>query len=62
MNNLRLNNLWYEEALNQAKKSSVTHKCGAILVYRNKIVSKGYNYHRCDRISTNTKSCLLCSK
>lgn len=61
MNNLRINNLWYEEALTQAKKSTVSHKCGAVLIHRNKIIAKGYNYQRCDRIPKNHKSCLLCS-
>ena len=65
MESLRLNSLWLKEALTQARKSTVSHKCGAVLVYRNKIVARGYNSHRCDRvyggsISTNNKSCILC--
>jgi deoxycytidylate deaminase len=62
MSGLRINKLWFETALLEAKKSNIVHKCGAVLIYRNKIVSKGYNFYRCDRVSSSNKNCcFLCA-
>lgn len=33
-----------ELAITNAKKSSMKHRYGAVLLYRNKIISSGYNY------------------
>lgn len=39
-----LNNLYYiEEAVKEARKSSMKSQYGALLIYRNKIISRGYN-------------------
>lgn len=35
---------YIEAAIDESKKSCLYHKHGAILVYRNKIISTGYNY------------------
>jgi len=45
-------------AIEEARKSLMKSKYGAVLVYRNKIISKGYNYDT--HINTLNKSCLLC--
>ncbi len=45
-------------AIDQALKSPMINKYGAVLIHRNKIVSAGYNYDT--HIHTDKKSCLLC--
>ncbi len=45
-------NLAYQEAL----KSPLKKKYGAVLIYRNKVVGKGYNYSLCNLTS---KKCIL---
>lgn len=45
-------------AIEQARKSTMKCKYGAVLLHRNKIISYGYN--RYTFITTNTESCLLC--
>lgn len=45
----------YEEAL----KSSMRVRVGAVLVYRNKIISTGYNRNRNNKIHTSNNQCLL---
>lgn len=47
-----------EEAILQAKKSNLKHRYGAVLLYRNKIVSMGYNYET--KLSNINKNCPLC--
>jgi deoxycytidylate deaminase len=48
-----------EEAARQAIKSPVDKKVGSVLVYRGKIISRGYNYHR-GGISSKNRDCILC--
>jgi deoxycytidylate deaminase len=36
-------NYFVEIAYNEAKKSNVKNQYGAVLIYRNKVISKGYN-------------------
>jgi hypothetical protein len=45
-------------AVEEARKSHMSQKYGAVLIYRNKIISKGHNYDT--HISTLNRSCLLC--
>jgi deoxycytidylate deaminase len=45
------------EAKKQALKSPMKNQYGAVLVYKGKIVSSGYNYYTC--IKSNDK-CPLC--
>lgn len=40
-----------------ALNSDIKKRCGAILVYRNKIISTGYNYST--KISSGNNCCLL---
>lgn len=47
-----------QEALLEAKKSPMTAKYGAVLVYRNRIISKGYNTYK-PPISNSSRYCLL---
>lgn len=54
-----LHHFVYEATL-QALKSPIDKKVGAVLIYRNKIISRGYNTHR-RKISTLSRSCLLCA-
>jgi hypothetical protein len=47
-----------QTAIDEANKSAVVHRIGAVLIFRSKIVSRGYNhvstkYHKVD------KSCVL---
>jgi deoxycytidylate deaminase len=46
-----------ELAINQAKKSSMKHRYGAILLHRNKVISSGYNYDT--KLSDLNKNCPL---
>jgi deoxycytidylate deaminase len=48
-------NLAYQEAL----KSSLKKKYGAVLIYRNKVVGKGYNYGSCNLSNLTSKKCIL---
>ena len=41
----------------EASKSLVNKKMGAILIYRNKVVSSAHNIEK--KISTNNKLCIL---
>lgn len=46
-------------ALEQAQKSPITSKkFGAILIHRNRVISKAFNYYK-TRISTNNSQCIL---
>jgi deoxycytidylate deaminase len=45
-------------AITQAYKSPMSNKYGAVLIYRNKVLSVGYNYDT--HISTENKYGLLC--
>lgn len=47
-----------KEAIRQAEKSPVSTQYGAVLIYRNKIISTGYNNYKLP-IFTKLKSCLL---
>ena len=51
-------NCFVEEAIKQAEKSIMKNRYGAVIIYRNKVISTGYNYHK--HINTDNKSCLLC--
>ena len=44
-------------AINQANKSTMKHRYGAALVYRNKVISYGYNYDT--KLSHLNKKCPL---
>jgi len=46
------------QALLQAKKSPMVAQYGAVLVHRNRIISKGYNTYKTP-ISTLNKHCVL---
>jgi deoxycytidylate deaminase len=46
-------NLAYEQAL----KSTMKRKYGAVLVYRNKVIGMGYNYST--KISNSNGQCIL---
>ena len=48
------------EALNLSKKSPVQKKFGALLIYKGRIISRGYNYYR-NSLTDNVSQCLLCS-
>jgi deoxycytidylate deaminase len=48
---------YIEIAYKQALKSNVNKQYGAVIVYRNKIISSGYNFKL--RPSTKYKSCVL---
>ena len=47
-----------ETALDISRKSPVQKKFGALLVYRGRIISTGYN-HYSDGLPSNIKQCLL---
>lgn len=47
------------EAINEALKSPLSKKYGAVLVYKGKIISRGYNYDT--HICSSNRQCLLCS-
>jgi hypothetical protein len=47
-----------DDAKKEALKSSMKSKYGAILIHRNKIISRGHNYDT--HIHTDKKSCPLC--
>ena len=49
-----------EEAIHQASKSCMKHRYGAVLIYKNKIISSGYNYDT--KLSHLNKNCPLRSK
>lgn len=44
-----------EQIQKLANKSSMKHKCGALMIYRNKIIAVGYNKHN----SNNLRCCFL---
>lgn len=46
-----------EVAIDNALKSSMKHRYGAVLLYRNKIISSGYNYDT--KLSGLNKNCPL---
>jgi deoxycytidylate deaminase len=46
-------------AMKQAEKSVVECRYGAIMVFRNRIIGKGYNTFHYDRISGKNKQCLI---
>jgi hypothetical protein len=48
---------YIEVAYNQALKSSVNKRYGAIVIYRKKIIGMGFNCHL--KPSTKYKSCIL---
>jgi deoxycytidylate deaminase len=52
------NNLFALEALSEAKKSPLSRQYGAVLIYNNKIISRGFNYYK-SNITSNLKCCLL---
>lgn len=45
------------QLLNIANKSNIDKKYAAVIIYRNKIISYGFNYHT--RFTGNCKQCLL---
>lgn len=47
-----------EIAIDQARKSTMKHRYGAVLLYRNKVISTGYNYDT--KLSYLNKNCPLC--
>ena len=40
-----INDCFIDIAIKEALKSSMTYRHGAIIIYRNKIIGKGYNKH-----------------
>lgn len=46
------------QALQNANKSPLKHKCGAVLVYKGKIISNGYNHYKRDK-NFYSKKCVL---
>lgn len=50
-----------KDAKNQALKSTVDRRHGAVLIHRGKLVGAGYNGFKCFRTVGDLKSCLLCS-
>ena len=46
-------------AFEEGLKSPVQNRYGAVLVYRNKIISKGFNYYK--HTITNSRQGVLCS-
>ena len=52
-------NHFIEIAINQASKSPMANKYGAVLLHRGKIISIGHNYDT--HITTIKKCCLLCA-
>ena len=52
-------NKFIEIAYQQALKSSLEVRVGAILVMRNKVISKGYNKHKNFCTSTSNRKCIL---
>ena len=46
------------DAIKEASKSPMKNKYGAVLIYRNKIISIGHNYDT--HIHTDKRSCPLC--
>ena len=52
-------NKFIDNAKREAFKSPMKNKYGAVLVYRNKVISMGHNYDT--HIHTDKKSCPLCS-
>ena len=53
-----MNHHFVEEAIQQALKSPMKDKYGAVLVYRNKIISKGFNTYSPHTLGA-TKQCVL---
>jgi deoxycytidylate deaminase len=51
-------NYFIDEAIKQAKKSPMEVKFGAILIYKNKIISAGFNTYK-SNISNKLNQCLL---
>ena len=45
------------QLLNVANKSNIDKKYAAVIIYRNKIISYGFNYHT--RFTGNCTQCLL---
>ena len=45
-------------AIEEANKSLMKTKYGSIIVHRNRVISKGYNYHT--KISSLSKNNVLC--
>lgn len=59
-NNVNKNIEYYGELCKKmAEKSSLKHKCGAVIVYKGKVIGKGFNF--CKKITTENRYCLLCS-
>lgn len=51
-------NVFAKIAYNEALKSTMNNRYGAVLVLRGKVVGKGHNYSLIN--STEKKSCILC--
>ena len=49
---------YINHAIFQASKSPMETKFGAVLIYRNKIISSGFNSYK-TRLSSNIHQCLL---
>ena len=46
MSNIKTTNKYINLALQCAQNSPFKHKCGAVLVYRNTVISTGYNQYK----------------
>ena len=44
----------------EATKSSMEHQYGAVLVYRNMVISRAHNSYKKSAMSTKSKQCILC--
>jgi len=58
MSNIKTTNKYINLALQCAQNSPFKHKCGAVLVYRNTVISTGYNQYK-SNIGLNIKQCVL---
>ncbi len=52
------NQVFIQEAYLEALKSPMATNYGAVLVYQNKIISKGHNHYK-SNITNSLKCCLL---
>lgn len=57
----RLNDLFAIEAMNEAMKSPLSSKHGALLICGGKIISRGFNHFNGNNMISSIEQCLLCS-
>ena len=53
------NELYLRALKKEAEKSPINRRCAAMLVYRNSVVSIGYNYHKRGNVRK-PNYCVLC--